>query len=51
VAQPLAGQPEAMQGRDLQTLTVIAGNRSNTIVFPVDLLGPRAQALGKGRSG
>jgi regulator of protease activity HflC (stomatin/prohibitin superfamily) len=50
-AQTLATQPEAMQLRYLQTLTVIAGDRSNTIVFPVDMLGPMAQALARGRSG
>jgi regulator of protease activity HflC (stomatin/prohibitin superfamily) len=50
-AQTLASQPEAMQLRYLQTLTVIAGDKSNTIVFPVDMLGPLTQALGKGRSG
>jgi hypothetical protein len=27
-----------MQLRYLQTLTVIAGDKSNTIVFPVDML-------------
>jgi len=39
-AQTLARQPEAMQLRYLQTLTEIAGERSNTIVFPlpIDLL-------------
>ncbi len=37
----LATQPEAMQLRYLQTLTEIANDRSNTIVFPVpvNLLG------------
>ncbi len=37
----LATQPEAMQLRYLQILTEIAGNKSNTIVFPVpiDLIG------------
>jgi len=49
-AQTLATQPEAMQLRYLQTLTVIAGDRSNTIVFPVDMLGSLTQALAKGRS-
>jgi hypothetical protein len=39
-----------MQLRYLQTLTVIAGDRSNTIVFPVDMLGSLTQALAKGRS-
>ncbi|MEW5966146.1 MAG: slipin family protein [Pseudomonadota bacterium] len=46
-AQMLARQPQAMQLRYLQTLTGIAGDRTNTIVFPVpgdlvDLL-PRRQ--------
>jgi len=45
-AQTLAAQPEAMQLRYLQTLTVIAGDRSNTIVFPVDLLNAVKDALG-----
>ena len=48
-ARTLAEQPEAMQLRYLQTLTVIAGDRSNTIVFPVDMLAPLAQALGRGK--
>ncbi|HEY9199139.1 MAG TPA: slipin family protein [Gammaproteobacteria bacterium] len=40
-AQMLARQPEALQLRYMQTLTEIAGERSNTIVFPLpmDLLG------------
>jgi regulator of protease activity HflC (stomatin/prohibitin superfamily) len=43
-AQTLAGQPQAMQLRYLQTLTAIAGDKASTIVFPVpgefmDLLG------------
>jgi len=37
-AKILSGQPEAIQLRYLQTLTEIAGERSSTIVFPVDLL-------------
>jgi regulator of protease activity HflC (stomatin/prohibitin superfamily) len=49
-AQTLARQPEAMQLRYLQTLTVIAGEKSNTIVFPVDMLGPLAQAFTKSRA-
>ena len=49
-ARTLAEQPEAMQLRYLQTLTVIAGDRSNTIVFPVDMLAPLAQALGRGKA-
>jgi regulator of protease activity HflC (stomatin/prohibitin superfamily) len=49
-AQTLARQPEAMQLRYLQTLTVIAGDKSNTIVIPVDMLGTIAQGLGKARA-
>ena len=49
-AQTLAVQPEAMQLRYLQTLTVIAGDKSNTIVFPVDLLASMTQALGKAKA-
>jgi len=37
-AKILSGQPEAIQLRYLQTLTEIAGERSSTIVFPLDLL-------------
>jgi regulator of protease activity HflC (stomatin/prohibitin superfamily) len=48
-AQTLSAQPEAMTLRYLQTLTVIAGDRSNTIVFPVDLLGPLGDVLKKVR--
>ena len=36
-AQTLAKQPEAMQLRYLQTLTEIASDKSNTIVFPLSL--------------
>ena len=36
-AQTLAKQPEAMQLRYLQTLTEIASDRSNTIVFPLSM--------------
>ena len=46
-AQTLSGQPEAMQLRYLQTLNVIAGERSNTIVFPVDLIKLAGQVLKK----
>jgi len=49
-AQMLAQQPEAMQLRYLQTLTVIAGDKSNTIVIPVDMLGTIAQGFGKARA-
>ena len=38
-AQTLAQQPEAIQLRYLQTLTEIAGDKSSTIVFPLDMLG------------
>ncbi|WP_031435446.1 slipin family protein [Methylomarinum vadi] len=37
-AQMLALQPEAIQLRYLQTLTEIAGDKSSTIVFPLDIL-------------
>jgi len=37
-AKTLASEPNAIQLRYLQTLTEIAGDRSNTIVFPLDLL-------------
>ncbi len=37
-AQVLATQPQAIQLRYLQTLTNIAGDKSNTIVFPIDLV-------------
>ena len=47
-AQTLAQQPEAMQLRYLQTLTVIAGDRSNTIVFPVDMFTTFGQVLSRG---
>jgi len=50
-ARPLSGEPGAMQLRYLQTLTVIAGDKSNTIVFPVDMLGSLSQALSRGPSG
>ena len=36
-AQTLAKQPEALQLRYLQTLTEIAGEHSNTIVFPLPM--------------
>ncbi len=37
-AQMLSAQPEAIQLRYLQTLTEIAGDKSSTIVFPIDIL-------------
>jgi regulator of protease activity HflC (stomatin/prohibitin superfamily) len=36
-ANTLSGRPEAMQLRYLQTLTSIAGDKSNTIVFPMPI--------------
>ncbi|MFQ3198795.1 MAG: regulator of protease activity HflC (stomatin/prohibitin superfamily), partial [Paraglaciecola sp.] len=33
----LAKQPEALQLRYLQTLTEIAGDKSNTIIFPIPM--------------
>jgi regulator of protease activity HflC (stomatin/prohibitin superfamily) len=50
-AQTLSGQPEAMQLRYLQTLNIIASERSNTIVFPVELLTSLTQALSRGKQG
>jgi regulator of protease activity HflC (stomatin/prohibitin superfamily) len=50
-ARMLAEQPEAMQLRFLQTLSSIASDKSNTIVFPVpvDLMGPIINGLIKVR--
>src|ERR1051325_1982602 len=36
-ANTLSGRPEAMQLRYLQTLTSIAGDKSNTVVFPMPI--------------
>jgi regulator of protease activity HflC (stomatin/prohibitin superfamily) len=46
-ARMLAQQPQAMQLRFLQTLSSIAGDKSNTIVFPVpvDMIGPVVAGL------
>jgi len=49
-AQTLAAQPEAMQLRYLQTLAIIAGDKSSTIVFPVDMLGSLLQGLGRAKT-
>jgi regulator of protease activity HflC (stomatin/prohibitin superfamily) len=38
-AKTLAEEPNAIQLRYLQTLTEIAGDKSSTIVFPLDLVG------------
>jgi regulator of protease activity HflC (stomatin/prohibitin superfamily) len=50
-ARMLAQQPEAMQLRFLQTLSSIAGDKSNTIVFPVpvDMITPIAEAIARMR--
>ena len=50
-AEILARKPQAMQLRYLQTLTGIAGDKTNTIVFPVpgelmDLLRPKSPGSG-----
>jgi regulator of protease activity HflC (stomatin/prohibitin superfamily) len=52
-AQMLARQPQAMQLRYLQTLGSIAGDKSNTIVFPVpmDMLTPFLELMDKRRAG
>jgi regulator of protease activity HflC (stomatin/prohibitin superfamily) len=51
-ARMLAQQPQAMQLRFLQTLSSIAGDKSNTIVFPVpvDILTPIVEALAQART-
>ena len=48
-ARMLAGQPQAMQLRFLQTLSSIASDKSNTIVFPVpvDMITPIMEGLDK----
>jgi regulator of protease activity HflC (stomatin/prohibitin superfamily) len=48
-ARMLAEQPQAMQLRFLQTLSSIAGDRSNTIVFPVpvDMISPIVEGIAK----
>ena len=47
-AEVLARQPQALQLRYLETLTVIAADKNSTIVFPlpVELLGPLLKRLG-----
>ena len=50
-AQTLAAQPEAMQLRYMQTLALIATDKSNTIVFPIDLAGSLGKVLGSKSSG
>jgi regulator of protease activity HflC (stomatin/prohibitin superfamily) len=44
-ARKLSEAPAALQLRYLQTLTEIAGDRSNTIVFPLDLVEQAKKAL------
>ena len=46
-AQQLSSQPQAMQLRYLQTLSHIANEKTNTIVFPLplDLIGPLVKAM------
>ena len=46
-AQILSQQPQAMQLRYLETLTVIAADKNSTIIFPLpmDILGPLMNAL------
>ena len=50
-ARMLAQQPEAIQLRYLQTLTQVAGERSSTIVLPMDLLGLLQAGRAPGREG
>ena len=44
-AEMLSNQPQAIQLRYLQTLTEIAGDKSSTIVFPLDLVEKARKAL------
>ena len=46
-AKVLAEQPGAIQLRYMQTLTDIAGDKSSTIVFPIDLLKGFKEPLAK----
>jgi regulator of protease activity HflC (stomatin/prohibitin superfamily) len=48
-AEILAKQPQAIQLRYLETLTVIAADKNSTIVFPLplDIVGPLLQAMTK----
>jgi len=52
-AQTLARQPQSMQLRYLQTLGSIAGDKTNTIIFPVplDMLAPFLELIDKRRAG
>jgi regulator of protease activity HflC (stomatin/prohibitin superfamily) len=44
-AKTLADEPNAIQLRYLQTLTEIAGDKSSTIVFPLDLVEKLRKAI------
>jgi regulator of protease activity HflC (stomatin/prohibitin superfamily) len=50
-AQTLSEQPEAMQLRYMQTLALIAGDRSNTIIFPLEMISALGRALGSKSGG
>jgi regulator of protease activity HflC (stomatin/prohibitin superfamily) len=50
-ARRLGGDPRAIQLRYLQTLTEIAGEKSSTIVFPVELVQPILRRLEEGEGG
>jgi regulator of protease activity HflC (stomatin/prohibitin superfamily) len=50
-AQTLSGQPEAKQLRYMQTLALIAGDRSNTIIFPLEMISSLGRALGSKTDG
>jgi len=49
-AEILARQPQAIQLRYLETLTVIAADKNSTIVFPLpmDIVAPLIDALKRG---
>jgi len=49
-AEVLSRQPQALQLRYLETLTVIAADKNSTIVFPLplDIVGPLLQSMTKG---
>ncbi len=46
-AKTLSAEPNAIQLRYLQTLTEIAGDKSSTIVFPLDLIEKVKQTIGR----
>jgi regulator of protease activity HflC (stomatin/prohibitin superfamily) len=50
-AAVLAREPQALQLRYLETLTVIAADKNSTIVFPLplELIGPLLQRFGAPR--